>query len=119
MKSCLDSPFGRSGHGASSLQRVCRESCNKGFGGVLLCSWACIAPFSVIEFENLKSSLCLPSVERSSSLNSVSTGNCKLCLDFSLRPLRAWGLLVAMVCKLFPFEDNVTRVLFAVILFCV
>jgi hypothetical protein len=51
------------------------------WGFILLYGWACITPFCVIEFENLKSSLCLPLVERRRSLNSVLAGISKLCLD--------------------------------------
>jgi hypothetical protein len=51
-------------------------------------------------------------VGRSRSLNSVSAGISRLCLDSSLWPLRVRGLLVAIVRKLFLFGDAVTRVVF-------
>jgi hypothetical protein len=73
----------------------------------------------VIEFGNLKTSLCFPAVGRSRSLNSVLAELSKLRLDPSLRPLRARGLVVTTVCKLYLFWDVVTRVLSGVLFFFV
>jgi hypothetical protein len=47
------------------------------WGFILLCDWACIAPFCMIEFEDLKSSLLLSNVRVKLSLMQVA----KFCLD--------------------------------------
>jgi hypothetical protein len=50
---------------------------------------------------------CLPVVGRTRYLNSVLTGISKLCLESSLHPLRARGLLIVKLC--FSFGDVVTK----------